>query len=822
MLDLLIRILAPGASLPEGQHEFTVSYDGMNLGWAFFLFVILTALAVVGYLKFAPGISKFRRVLMTSARILCYALLLLFLVRPVLLMTIEEPVRQTLLVLLDVSQSMTLRDKRSQPDDQKRAALAAGLIAPDKGLKQNLPGSFPDKYKEISRGDLLRELAANKDLNLWPRLYEKANLEFHAVGRYNAELGSPLPPGTGKEPFPIERAAEYFSGIKYEDNLSALGDGLRSILDKKRGQPLAGVLLVTDGANNSGVPPVEVASLAKQDGIPLFIYAVGTTAPNDIIVSAMVGPRVAFLKEKTVMTVKLRSQSMAGREVQLQLKADGKVVDTQPVTLKDGDEQEVEVSFTPEKTGEMTLEAFIEAQPDEAAKDNNSVTNRIQVVDNKIKVLYIEQEPRWDFRYLLAMLQRDRRLEVKCVLLDGDPGLSALPDSPFLEKLPDDKGPLFDNQIIILGDVKPEALGETRMKLINEWVEQLSGGLILLSGPKNNPYTYVGTPLEPLFPVELDPQAKPKSPELERYPAPTKLLLTPAGEVSPLLSLSEKPEENLKIWRSFQGVRWTARVSRAKPSAETLLVDPTPEKATREGPMPVIAIHSYGGGQVLYFGMDETYRWRHRVGEKYYTRIWGQIMQSFSLQRLLNASATTQIKTDRPRYMTGEKAIFSGKIYKEGYDPLTDPVVPGILTFTPEAREGQKEPVPQKSEFRLQAVPDRPGEYRAELLIKEAGAFSYSILRDANASLKFEAVDPRLEFIETGMNLKMLEGMAASSDGKVLREEDLDRLPDLLAEKSGKLTVFKKVDLVFSPWLLLLIVLLFSAEWLMRRLWQLK
>jgi len=822
MLEQLIRILVPGSQLPGGPHDISVSYAGLSPGWAFLLAVVFAGLAVMGYLRYSPGLSNGRRAWLAFVRILCFALLLVFLVRPVLLLTIEEPVRQTLLVLLDVSQSMTLKDKRTRPEDQKRAAIAAGLLDPAKGLAQNLPGNFPAGLREISRSDLLAEVAANKGLALWPKLYERANLEFYSVGRYSGDLGSPMPPGSGKDPFPVGKAADFFKGVAYQDNLTALGDGLRTLLDRKRGQPLAGVLLVTDGANNSGVPPMEVASLARQDGIPLFVYAVGITAPNDIIVSAMVGPRVAFLKEKTVMTVKVRSQSMAGREVQLRLKADGKVVESKPVALKDGDEQDVEVSFTPAKTGEMTLEAFIDPMPDEAAKDNNSVTQRIQVVDNKIKVLYIEQEPRWDFRYLLTMLQRDRRLSVKCVLLDGDPGLAALPDSSYLEKLPDDKGALFDNQIIILGDVKPEALGETRMKLINEWVEQLSGGLILLAGPKNNPYNYTGTPLEPLFPVELDPQARPKSPELERYPEPSKLLLTPAGEVSPLLNLSEKASENLEIWRSFPGVRWTARVSRAKPSAETLLVDPTPDKSTRDGPMPVIALQNYGGGQVLYFGMDETHRWRYRVGEKYYTRIWGQIMQSFSLQRLLSASSTTQIKTDRTRYLTGEKVVFSGKIYKEGYDPLTDPAVPGILTFTPAVSEGGKERPPQKMEFRLQAMPDRPGEYRGEYQVREAGKYTYTILRDATAALKFEAVDPHLEFLETGMNLKLLEGLASAADGKVLREEDLHRLPGLLAEKSGKLTVFKKVELVFSPWLLLLLVLLFSFEWLMRRLWRLK
>ncbi len=162
-------------------------------------------------------------------------------------------------------------------------------------------------------------------------------------------------------------------------------------------------------------------------------------------------------------------------------------VDRQSVDLTEDGDYEANFHFDPQTVGDLALAASIPVLPGEIGKDNNTAEGKLRVVDNKIKVLFIDQEPRWDFRYLLAYLQRDRRLEVNCVLIDGEPDLDKLPDSPFLPDLPQDRDGIFRYEILILGDVNPADLGETRMKLINEWVDQSNGGIIFLAGPKFDP-----------------------------------------------------------------------------------------------------------------------------------------------------------------------------------------------------------------------------------------------------------------------------------------------------------------------------------------------
>ena len=814
MLRFLLYFLAPGEKLPPGTTQFSLGYDGLSLGWAFFALVLLIAAVAWSYRAYAPELSRPMRLGLVILRSLLLGLLLLLLVRPVLLITIEESVRRPLLVLLDTSQSMGLVDHRETGDDVARAALAKGLLAPAGGLKQSLANGKVDDLKQLSRQQMLETLAANSQMNLWPRLYANADVVFYGFGRKLTELGEFAPRDGSK--LTTDDSVAFFHTVHDDDNLTALGDGLRDLLNDQRGQPISGVLVITDGANNSGSSPIEAAAMAKQDGVPLFLYGVGITTPQDIMVTELSGPQASNVKEKVDLTVHIRAQSMIGHKATVQLKANGKVVDEKPVEFRADGDQEMTLGYTPDEMGEVDLEASIPPLPEEAVKTNNSAATRLRIVDNKIKVLLVEEEPRWDYQYLLTMLQRDRRINLKVVLLKGDPDLGSEPDSPFLPKLPDDKETLDINDLIIIGDVDPGDLGDTRMKLISDWVDKSAGGLIFMAGPKFDPNAFQGTPLEVLLPVETEGKAA------DRYADPVQLKLTPAGETSSMLMLSPNPQENAAIWNGFPGVHWTAWVGKARPGAQVLLTDPTPARATASGPMPVMALQSYGLGQSLYIGFNETYRWRAHEGEKYYTHIWGQILQALSTQRNADSSALTQLKTDRSHYLTGDRVQISGRIFKSGLEPLTDPEVPGTITVKAAAEPGHPAPGEQTSELRLEAVPDRPGEYQGKMTATSAGSYSFSTVRDPKAVLKFEVTDPKIELSDIAMNEKLLRAMAATSDGQFFREEDLNSLPDQVAAKSTGSVTFKKIPLVFSPWLLALIILVACAEWLWRRKLELK
>ena len=753
-----------------GSTEAVLSHEGLGLGWAAVLFVLLSVGVWWGYRRAGASLARWQRTLLAGLRVALVALFLILLVKPVLLITRNDPVRERLLVLLDDSQSMQIKDQRSASEDLARAGIAANLLPPTAGVKAPLPEGI-EKWKNSSRADLFRALSANERLNLWPRLEEKVDLFAYRFGREARALG----PMTAGKQADTPTTQEVFKRLTYSADATALGDSLQGMLEENRGQPVAGILVITDGANNAGSPPEEAAEIAKQAGLPIYAYGIGITGPKDVIVRELAGPRGAFVKERAAFTVKVRSPGFSGQSVKLRLRANGKIVDEKNVTLSGDGETEYPLGFEPQEKGEVRMEASIDPLDGETSTANNIAATRVRVLDSVVKVLYIEQEPRWDFRYLLSTLQRDRRLSVRCVLFDGGAEMTDEPNSIFLRDLPARREDLVDNEIIILGDVDPKVLGPARMQLLNEWVSDLGGGLIFLAGPKEDPLHYAGTPLEPLLPVELS-RNLPEDQYAERSRLPIKLHLTATGELSPLLRLAENSLDNRKIWNDFPGVLWTAAVARARPTAEVYLEGSTAAAAQGSGlspgaaRLPVIAQQDYGRGTVMYFGFDETYRWRSRVGEKYYARIWNQIIQSFSLERQLGASARTQLKVSRPEYAVGEKVVISGKLFTESFAPLTEASVPGTLAVVNPAVPDAK---PQTTELPLLEVAGSPGDYQAEFNARAPGEYRFSTILDPKAVLKFEVTTPHLEMNDPAMNASLLQSMAQISGGRFLREEDL-------------------------------------------------
>ena len=812
-MEKLFKSLFSGESLPPGADLFSLGHEGWSWRTAGIVFAGLMLLAAWGYVRSARGVWWPVRGVLLLLRGVLFATLLLLLVRPVLLLPIEETTRRSLLVLLDVSRSMELADQRKTPDDLAREALARGAIDPARGVQQTIPARAPDA-QPLSRKALLEVLAANPKLALWPRLQANADVMVYGAGRQLGELGPLAPRSLEAGPLTTAESAAFFRSVSYRDEVTALGDGLRDLLAKTRGQALAGIVVISDGANNHGSSPIEAAALAQQDGVPLFVYGVGVSAAPDIVLVEMVAPPTSSVKEKVDVTIRLRAQGLVGQHSTVQLKANGRAVAEERVEFRSDGEQEIRLTFTPAEIGDYALAASVAVLPEDSVATTNTASHRLRVIDDKLDVLLVQTEPNWDFQYLLAMLQRDRRIRVRCVLLKGDQGLAATPGSPFLAALPDGKVALFANDVIILGDVAPADLGQGRLTLLHEWVSNLGGGLIFLAGPRYNLAAYAGTPLGPVLPVE--PSAKP----VESYREAVSLQLTPLGANSPLLKLADNPLENEARWNSFPGVRWTAPVASARPGAQVLLVDPTPARASRGGELPVMALQRYGAGQALYVGTTETYRWRAGVGEKYYTQLWSQIVQALASRRNPEGTVRTQLALDRVEYFAGDRMRISARLLKPDFEPLTESEVVGTIVAI---GEGSGVGFARALNVRLQAVPNRPGEFRGEAAAPATeGQYTLSLAHDPKVEVRFRAKATNLELAEIALREKALRAMAAAGGGRFLREEDLHQLPEQIAAEATRLVNFKKVPMTLTPWLLGVMGFAACAEWFWRRRKDLK
>ena len=831
MVELLLKLMGVWTGRAEHIVRVVPSFHGdMPLGVVIPLALLLCGGAIWLYWNTDAPLTRRRRWTLATLRVAFLLLVTILLLRPVLAVTIAGSIRQSLLILVDSSGSMAIEDIRNRDDDLKRAAIATSVLPPQDGLKQVLKDA-PVSLRTVSRLNMVESVLRNKRLDLLRRLGRDYDL---SVGHFDQEVQEIVIDSAPAGNAPAQGTARGTSGtlaaqqtgwidhLEAKGPVTALGNAVRDTILRKRGQPIAGIWIISDFANNSGSLPLEAAKMARDENIPLYLYGVGTTSPRDIIVGTVFAPETAFIRDEVAVTVRVRSQGLANEKGKLVLTVDGKEVDSREVDLQDNGEEAVSLKFTPTAIGDHELQAYIEPRPDEVVKDNNySLGRHVKVIDGRIKVLQIEQTPRWEFKYLQAMLMRDRRVDYKCILLEGDPLITEAPNTPYLKEFPRLKelGDKYD--LVILGDVDPKRYPPTFMGDLSDYVSRLGGSMIMVAGRRYSPAAYKRTPVEKMLPVEFDSVALASQGQAVAD-RPIKLELSTLGKSSTMLRLSDKDTQSAGRWASLPPIYWAARVSRSKPAAEVLVVDGDPARASRFGKMPVIAMQQYGLGQVLFVGTDNTWRWRKNQNDTAFLTMWSQIVERMSMPHMLGASKRTQLNTDRERYATGDRVTVYARLYRErDLEPMTDPT---IRAYYGQSRNAAGASTTQSGdhEVLLRALPDQPGMYRTEFVAPAAGAYTFKVEGDANTQLTFAVIEPKLEMGETALNEPLMRELAEKSGGVAMREEDLYKLPELVKNTSVPVLSQVEVELWCSPFYYLLLLGLVTAEWIIRKLAFLK
>jgi len=789
----------------HGDNVQRISDVGLGLGrpgallWCLPLAVVLSVGVVWSYRRLAREFSGIRPTLLSTLRVVLLVLLLILFIRPVIGFNVETAIRRSLVLLIDSSASMKIVDNRASVDDQKRSALAQGQLDASKGLKQELPDGTSGLG--VPRVRLVQQAMENKKIDLLRRLQNDFDVSVMTFGQKTAPVESNNPGA----------APTWIGKLDAVAPVTALGDAVRDVIASTRGQQLGGIVVVSDGVINSGLPASAAAQLAKQDEVPLFLWGVGISNVRDIIVAELFAPETAFKEDTVPVTVRVRNRGLAGETASVQLKLNNDIIATKQITLDSAGEQVVVMQFAPTKPGEFTLSAGVEPREDEAIRDNNVSTQYLRVVDGKLKVLYVEQSPRWEFHYLRAQLTRDRRVAAKFVLVEADPAITG-DNSPFLRTFPDSREELFKYNLIIIGDVAPSVLGSQGPALLEEYTTRFGGGVLMIAGRRSAPSAYFGTPLGKILPIEAGVGDRTGVRGGQVDDKPIQVELTPDGRQNAIMKLSDDAQETEKLWSSRPPIFWAYAASRAKPAAEVLMQFADTRTGGRGAKSPLVALHQVGAGTVAFVGTDNTWRWRAERGESIYTAFWGQLVQRLALPHFLGASPRTRLTSERRSYAVFEKVVLFARLYDQTFRPITEPTIDAVYQSAAGVR----------GDLTLRPVADQPGLYRGEFIAGEIGQYQFSVNRDPETRLDFAITEPKLEFAEAAMNEAGLRQMAATSGGLFVREEDLYRLPEQIKAKNEWVKSREEIEIALSPIYFVVLLALATVEWFIRKRVQLK
>jgi hypothetical protein len=790
---------------------------GVQLGWVWLL-VGASALVLVAMLYRYERHLVSRRTgwVLMSLRVAAATALVLALFEPISRVTYREQVRGRLILGVDLSESMATAD-------------AGRTIANRRALANLLDLSPAEAPESLSRREVARRLLQGP----WMKAVADGR-DVEGFGFSRATVSAT----------PVA-LAERLKRVPKTTESTALATDWDPVLEaglKESGStPVVGLVLLTDGRRNAIGDPAAIADRLAARGIPVFPVMIGSTVPpRDAAIAAVRAPDGVYKGDVAPIEVTLKVDVPAGTEVSVTLDRPGASPIRKMVkSLVDGGRPVVGFQAALETVGPQTLTLTVGPLQGDVRPDNDRRSVTIQVADDKVNVLLVEGAPRWEFRYLRNALIRDPRVSVEAVVFNQPPAPSSAERS-YKDELPmkpdpssNAPDPLGAFDAIIVGDVAPEHLSADAWARLDSYVAERGGTLVIAGGPRLMELFAAKDYARKLLPV-LDPRPVPFDAQVidPAHPTlPAGVTISPSSSASadawPMLQLASDSEKSREIWAGLPRLPWVV-AGKAKPATTVLAVAAGAGGIDQSA---VIAAMPYGLGKVLWVGADGTWRWRHRVGDVYHHRFWGQVARWASSGKLTAGNRWVRFGPDRPKVAEGDSVRLQARFSDDAPGLRPDLLVAArVYRATPPTQPGAS---PAATGDAVAVIPLRakPGEPRMyEALAPSLPSAMYVIRLEApqmSGVLKADGAPPEAilevadrqtsERVELSALRDPLDRLASATGGQVFSDVEANALPPLLKSRTSETVKTEELPLWDRPWALLLFFTVLSAEWIVRK-----
>lgn len=750
--------------------------------WVALLVLLAVAVYVVSvYRRDAAAVSWPKRLGLTALR--CGTLLVAAAMLTEISLVVIRTGLPSCVVMIDTSASMTLPGK---------PASTSGTATPGPDRL-----SLAQELLTRNNGEFLEQLLRNYQL----RLYQFS------------ETSVPLQQADVTDRDQLQQALAEIQELRAEGKQTRPAPALRKTLTDLRGQQPSAAIVLTDGAASLSETDLlsQAAKTARQHGVQIYAIGLGSDEPmRDVQLDDLVVDEIAFVGDPILFTARLRTFGCAGEKLTVQLRdvSDHRVLTTQQVTAgSDGQSVKIELLYTPPEAGEKDFRLEVALQPREVNPDNNSQTRHVSVRDEKIRVLLVDSSPRYEFRYLKQLLERDASVSLKTLLQDADLEY-AQEDKTAISHFPVRRDELAEFDVFILGDILPNSIPEAALKEIAELVRTSGAGVVLIAGPRHSASDFLGSPLEGLLPFDIvDVMPSKPFPITEGFhPA----LTLEGRKGSHLFRLADSEAESITIWNNLPDWFWMMEIAKTKPGVVVFAEHPT--KTGVKGKLPLILVQRIGAGKVLFHAGDESWRWRFRAGDAYFGRYWIQAIRYLSRSKLMSHDRAAELSTDRLVYEQGEPVQFRARYLQDRLAPA-----PGeSVVVTLERQGGRRQTVtlsriPQATTiFEGQATSLSEGEYHGWITSPSTDAVP--------SATDFRVEAPVRELQQRTLNRGDLELACKTSNGRYYSWVNAGRLPlELPPGTPIRLESDRPIPLWNRSELLFLFAGLLTAEWWFRK-----
>ena len=733
---------------------------GASASWLLAIAVLLGLgiLAYFLYVRFNVQLPTKARVSLIFLRTTLMALIVFLIMRPIIVVPAVLPQSSYVLVLMDDSSSMKLKNE----GEETRLDALKGLMGAESKFYKTLADNFKVRTYQFS------QTASRAD-------------------------------------------ASQLTGEGQQTNLTA---AIEQAMRDAAGLPVSSVVVMSDGASNSENDAANNLSNTltnlKARNLPVFTVGIGQEKiEGDVEVVRATAPRRVIAGASVTAEVLLKSSDPAQKNVELVLTEDSHPLRTQPVVLQGGATSVTRVTFTPLAPGIHRYAFTAKPSDGEPILENNAQELIIEVEDAHPKILYIEGEPRWEYGKIRSAFVEEKNMTLISVLRSADgkfyrQGVESGED--LITGFPKTEEELFKYDAIVIGSIEATFFSFDQLRAIEQFVSRRGGTVLLLGGSKSlTAGGYGNTPVADLLPVYMNGVT---SDESQTFVAQ----LSARGREHTAVRLADTVEANVKAWEQMPAVTLPEVVTEVKPGATILL---EAKNKTTNKVVPLLVEERYGRGRTLSLLASDTWRWRLMLDSqnKSFEKFW------LSLSRYLVESVrhTVEAAPERLSYGSKEAVKLKVEVGDEKYLHVAGAQVTARVT-TP---SGNTLEVPLKAAseegfegYATTLVGEEDGLYKVEVTAKR-GDKSAAVLGTAKASFLVGPLNR--EAYDAAQNRELLRRIAGDTGGNYYALSQSDNLLEDIKHLESNNSVKVTYDLWDMPINFLLAVALAAAEWFIRK-----
>lgn len=799
-----------------GLRRLSWSDDRAHLSWQYplpawaWVLVIAAAITLAGWSYRRLVGARAMRMGLAAFRAIVLLLLAVLISGPLLVINQELVEPDTMLVLVDRSASMAIRD---MPADAASATTAPGA--------------------SISRNTALAN-ALQKHAELFgpAQMGRDRRIAWLGFDESTFEIKPPTKDALGDA----------------QGQSTMLRTAIEQSLQRAAGRPIAGIVLMTDGRSPQSIGSDLIHRLQQQGSVGIFPVPIGAKAtPLDLSIAQVEAPDRAFINDQVPISVYLEYSppdikiNPALVKVRLIDSNDEKVLDEKPA-VDSALREPIRLRAQSSKSGPTgwRVEVVYQAPPDslnspegrllrETVLDNNKQDLSLELVDRPVRVLYVEGYPRWEFRYLKNLLIREKSIRSATLLLSADRAFAQEGSAP-IQRFPADVKELMPYDVIIIGDVPASYFSAQQLSLIREQVSLRGAGLIWIAGDNDMPRSYVGTALAALLPMRNAGSAARLVTGTQGYfakptPAAAALNVMEMKGVAPAGSNDAKDA----TWPStLAPLMWLQSLGPLKPGAEVLATALPPTPTANDRAVPVVVRQRYGAGETLYMATDETWRWRYGRGDLFFDQYWIQYIRMLARPRLQDRGEGATLSVSSRRVEVDQTSVVSLRITDElmalrRMSKVTVAVaradIPGAAIETLELQP--RVSTDDDAAGATVAIDGPVTDYEASWKPATAGKLVLKVVEpgmsDLRISTNVDSVRSDDEMRQPAPDHERLAALAKATNGAVVPLDQLDELAKLVPNRARRAPNDVSEPLGNSYLSLVLVLLLLTVEWIGRK-----